>query len=116
MDSFTLKRKDFKILITHERSGKIREACRVRGFDAYSNDLVDADDNSRYHFTCDVRDAIKATGFDWDLIIMHPPTQTQRLFSRFINWFNSIDKEIPSTNRVNGSQDFFSRLMNRISN
>jgi hypothetical protein len=73
MDSFTLKRKDFKILITHERSGKIREACRVRGFDAYSNDLVDADDNSRYHFTCDVRDAIKATGFDWDLIIMHPP-------------------------------------------
>ncbi len=45
-------------------------------------------------------------------------TATQRkrdFFSRFVNWLSSSGDEKAPVNRPNGSQDFVSRLMNRIS-
>jgi hypothetical protein len=59
-----------KVLIACEYSGKVREAFRALGHDAYSCDLLPADDNSQYHYTGDCWPVI-AEG--WDLIIMHPP-------------------------------------------
>ena len=40
--------------------------------------------------------------------------QPKDFFSKFVNWLNALGKDIPSTNREGGSQDFFSKLMNRI--
>ena len=59
-----------RVLIACEYSGAVREAFRKRGHDAYSCDLLPADDGSQYHFEGDCWPII-AQG--WDLIIMHPP-------------------------------------------
>ena len=40
-----------KVLIACEYSGKVREAFRALGHDAYSCDLLAADDDSQYHYT-----------------------------------------------------------------
>ena len=59
-----------KVLIACEYSGVVREAFRKRGHDAWSCDLLPADDGSQYHFEGDCWPIIAQ---DWDLIIMHPP-------------------------------------------
>jgi hypothetical protein len=59
-----------KVLIACERSGKVREAFRKLGHDAYSCDVVPADDGSPFHFT---RDVMEILGWSWDLLIAHPP-------------------------------------------
>ena len=43
-----------RILIACEFSGKVREAFRKRGFEAWSCDLLPAEDNSKYHIQGDV--------------------------------------------------------------
>ena len=58
-----------KILIACEYSGRVREAFRKFGHDAWSCDLLPAEDGSRYHFQRDVREVL---GFGWGLMIAHP--------------------------------------------
>lgn len=59
------------VLIACERSGVVREAFRKRGHNAWSCDLVPADDGSPYHIK---GDAVCFSGFRcWDLMIAHPP-------------------------------------------
>lgn len=60
-----------KVLVACESSGKVREAFRRLGHDAWSNDVLDAEDGSQYHMMCDATQAIKE--WDWDLMIGHPP-------------------------------------------
>ena len=59
-----------RVLVACESSGTVREAFRARGHEAWSCDLLDADDGSEFHFQGDCRPIIE-TG--WDLIIAHPP-------------------------------------------
>lgn len=59
-----------RVLICCERSGVVREAFRKRGHQAWSCDLVPADDGGP-HIQSDACDAI-ASG-EWDIIVMHPP-------------------------------------------
>ena len=59
-----------RVLIACEYSGKVREAFRKRGHEAYSCDLLESDDNSPNHYRGDCWEVI---GLGWDLIIMHPP-------------------------------------------
>lgn len=59
-----------RVLVACECSGRVRNAFRVRGFDAWSNDLKPADDGSPYHIQGDCKEAIRRDW--WDLIIMHP--------------------------------------------
>jgi len=59
-----------KVLVACEYSGRVREAFRKLGHDAWSCDLLPADDNSPYHYQGDVM-AIINDG--WDLMIAHPP-------------------------------------------
>ena len=48
--------------------------------------------------------------------IMKKQTQQSKdLFSQFVNWLNNLGRDLPSINRDGGSQDFFSKIMNRIS-
>lgn len=61
-----------RILIGCEESGKVRDALRVRGYDAYSCDLLGSRGDSAYHITGDVFDVIKRRG-PWAMMICHPP-------------------------------------------
>ena len=59
------------VLIGCEYSGVVREAFRARGHDAWSCDLLPADDGSEHHIQGDVMEVI--TYQNWDLVILHPP-------------------------------------------
>lgn len=59
------------VLIGCEHSGVVREAFRRLGHDAYSNDILPADDASPFHIKGDVFAALAARS--WDLAIFHPP-------------------------------------------
>lgn len=59
-----------RILVACEFSGRVREAFRRLGHDAWSCDLLPSDDNSPYHLIGDVRGLLND---EWDLIIAHPP-------------------------------------------
>jgi len=59
-----------KILIACEFSGKVRDAFRARGHEAYSCDLLPTDTNPLYHLQGDVLNYIHR---GWDLMIAHPP-------------------------------------------
>lgn len=59
-----------RVLVACESSGTVREAFRKRGHDAYSADILPADDGSPFHIQGDVLDHLDE---DWDLMIGHPP-------------------------------------------
>ena len=60
-----------KILVACEFSGIVREAFRARGHDAWSCDLLPAEDVSIYHHQGDVIEWMAFRPFD--LMIAHPP-------------------------------------------
>lgn len=59
-----------RVLVACESSGVVREAFRRLGHDAWSCDLLPADDGSEYHYQGDVFDIVDR---GWDLMIAHPP-------------------------------------------
>jgi hypothetical protein len=58
-----------RVLIACEFSGTVREAFRKRGHDAWSCDLLPAEDGSDHHLRGDVLKHLRR----WDLMIAHPP-------------------------------------------
>lgn len=58
------------ILVACEFSGRVRQAFRAKGHNAWSCDLLPAEDGDYHHFHCDVNLII---GNGWDLMIAHPP-------------------------------------------
>ena len=60
-----------RVLVACEYSGRVREAFRKLGHDAWSCDLLESEDGSDYHFQGDVMQVIKSSS--WDLMIAHPP-------------------------------------------
>lgn len=71
-----------RVLIACETSGTVREAFRKLGHDAWSCDLLLADDGSPYHIQGDCIPAIRK---GWDLVIAHPPCT--HLASSGARWF-----------------------------
>ena len=59
-----------RVLVACEFSGTVRRAFRERGHDAWSCDILPAEDSSPYHYQTDVRDVL---GMGWDLMVAHPP-------------------------------------------
>ena len=59
-----------RVLVGCECSGRVREAFRRRGHDAWSCDMEPAEDGSPYHIRGNVLDVL---GDGWDLGIFHPP-------------------------------------------
>jgi site-specific DNA-cytosine methylase len=59
-----------RILVACEFSGVVRRAFRERGHDAWSCDLLPAEDDSPHHIQGDVRGVLAN---DWALMIAHPP-------------------------------------------
>jgi len=59
-----------RVLVGCEFSGTVRRAFRDRGHDAWSCDLLPADDGSEFHIEGDV---LPVLSMGWDLLIGHPP-------------------------------------------
>lgn len=65
-----------RVLVACEFSGAVRREFRRRGHDAWSCDLLPAEDRSRFHVRMDVRNMLapqKSGGTPWDLLIAFPP-------------------------------------------
>ena len=60
-----------RVLVACEYSGRVRQAFRDRGHDAWSCDLLPAEDGSEWHLQYDAEEA--ACLLPWDLMIAHPP-------------------------------------------
>lgn len=58
-----------RVLVACETSGRVRDAFIRAGHDAWSCDLLPADDGGQ-HFQCDAREVVS---LPWDLLIAHPP-------------------------------------------
>jgi hypothetical protein len=61
-----------RVLVACEYSGRVREAFRRLGHDAWSCDLLESEDGSPFHFQEDVLGVIRHDR-PWDLMIAHPP-------------------------------------------
>lgn len=73
-----------RVLIGCETSGVMRRAFEACGHDAWSCDLLPAEDGSNRHIRCDIRE-ILADG--WDLLaVMHPPCT--RLCNSGVRWLH----------------------------
>lgn len=59
-----------RVLVGCEYSGRVRQAFRNLGHDAFSCDLLESEDGSPFHIQGDV---IPLLSEDWDLAIFHPP-------------------------------------------
>ena len=74
-----------RILIGCETSGVMRRAFAARGHDAWSCDLLPAEDGSNRHIRGDVRDYL---GDGWDLLMVcHPPCT--RLCNSGVRWLHT---------------------------
>lgn len=62
-----------RVLVACEFSGTVRRAFRDAGHDAWSCDLLPADDSDEFHYQRDVRAVPMGYGDVWDLMIAHPP-------------------------------------------
>ena len=60
-----------RVLVACEFSGVVRRAFRERGHDAWSCDLLPAEDGSEFHIQKDA--ILTAWRSKWDLMIAHPP-------------------------------------------
>lgn len=70
-----------RVLVACEFSGVVRRAFAARGHNAWSCDLLPAEDGSSHHITGDARDVL---GDGWDLMIAHPPCT--RLCNSGVRW------------------------------
>jgi hypothetical protein len=83
-----------RVLVACEFSGIVREAFRKRGHDAWSLDLLDSEDRSKFHFydydlsIGPLYDDMLQTGrygATWDLVVAFPPCT--HLASSGARWF-----------------------------
>jgi hypothetical protein len=62
-----------RVLVACEFSGTVRRAFRTAGHDAWSCDLLPAEDHDYHHLKMDVLDLLSDGMAGWDLLIAHPP-------------------------------------------
>ena len=72
-----------KVLVACEFSGTVRRAFAARGHDAWSCDLLPAEDRSNRHIVGDARDLLND---GWDLMVAHPPCT--RLCNSGVRWLS----------------------------
>ena len=90
-----------KVLVACESSGTVREAFRRLGHEAWSCDLLPADDGSRHHIQGDAGEAIQR---GWDIVIAHPPCT--HLSSSGARWW----KEKQADGRQQDAVEFFCHI------
>ena len=62
-----------RVLVACEFSGVVRRAFRALGHDAYSCDLLSAEDGDSAHYRDDIFHILARNAWQWDLMIAHPP-------------------------------------------
>lgn len=62
-----------RLLVACEYSGRVRNAFRALGVDAWSCDLLPAEDNSEFHILWDAIETAYDPNWKWDMMIAHPP-------------------------------------------
>jgi hypothetical protein len=73
-----------KVLVACEFSGVVRRAFAALGHDAWSCDLIPAEDGSNRHIVCDARTILH---HGWDLLMVaHPPCT--RLCNSGVRWLS----------------------------
>lgn len=107
---------EMRVLVACEYSGRVRQAFRALGHEAWSCDLLESDDDSPFHIQGDVMHQILTgelylagqTGHrrPFDLMIAHPPCTD--LCSSGARWF----KEKRADGRQQAAIDFFMALVN----
>ena len=75
-----------KILVACEYSGRVRDAFRAAGHDAWSCDLLPCDADPAYHIQADV---VPLLGQGWDLMVAHPPCTY--LCSSWLHWNKRVE-------------------------
>lgn len=87
-----------RLLVACEFSGTVRRAFAARGYDAWSCDLLPAEDRSNHHIVGDVRDILDD---GWDmLIVAHPPCT--RLCRSGRRWLSGPGDMTPPKKLPNG--------------
>ena len=76
-----------RVLVACEVSGIVRRAFAARGHDAWSCDLLPAEDGNRRHLQCNVKEVLD---LGWDLVIAHPPCT--RLCNSGVRWLHKPPK------------------------
>ena len=59
-----------KVLVACEYSGRVRDAFRSHGHDAWSCDLLECEADPKWHYQCPVEELLQD---GWDLMVAHPP-------------------------------------------
>ncbi len=81
-----------RVLIGCETSGVMRRAFLARGLDAWSCDILPADDQTNRHIQGDIREVMHG---GWDLLcVMHPPCT--RLCNSGVRWLHNPPKNPPA--------------------
>tara|TARA_R100000149_G_scaffold61985_1_gene31720 strand:+ start:175 stop:798 length:624 start_codon:yes stop_codon:yes gene_type:complete len=93
-----------KVLVACEYSGRVREAFRAKGHDAWSCDILPADDHRPFHIQRDIREVLELDWLHWDIMIAFPPCT--HLASSGARWF----KEKEADGRQQGGIDLFMEL------
>jgi len=97
-----------RVLIACEFSGTVRRAFAALGHDAWSCDLLPADDRSNKHVVGDVRDILND---GWDLLaVMHPPCT--RLCNSGVRWLSEPPGKL-SAEHYSAAEIAEYRLMDR---
>ena len=98
-----------KILIACESSGRVRQAFRELGHDAWSCDLEPAEDIQTHHLQKNVMTFLNAQ--DWDMMIAFPPcTHLSRAGARWLYPKGKIDSD--RYEKLLEARQFFFNLLN----
>jgi hypothetical protein len=93
-----------KVLVACEYSGRVRDAFRKLGHDAWSCDLLPTESDPTYHYQCDVFDVLDN---GWDLMIAHPPCTY--LTNSGVRWLYT---ESGRWDKLKDGAEFFKILLN----
>lgn len=91
-----------KVLIACECSGKVREAFKRKGHDAWSCDILPSDIPGQ-HYQCDIFEVL---GRDWDMVIAFPPCTDLSVSGA--RWF----KQKQADGRQMAAINFFMAMVN----
>lgn len=73
-----------RVLVACEFSGVVRRAFRALGHDAWSCDLLSAEDGSEHHYRDSIFHVLAREPWRWDLMIAHP--ECTRLTNAGVRW------------------------------
>lgn len=106
-----------RVLIACEFSGTVRRAFRALGHDAWSCDLLPAEDGSAYHLQMDIFEALRTPRcYGLELMIAHPPCTY--LSRAGWSWANKPDSDTlplkgePRRRAAFAAAKFFMQLLN----